>query len=285
MADVEVERHGGVLLVEMVRDEHNNAISGTLLADLAEAFDQARRDDDIKVVVTTGRGEAFSVGAHLPELLEHLDLPTYRFLNGPQVGGDRGYGVLTDDQARIEELGVGRWAQRMLALDKPTIAALNGSAAGGGLGIALLHDYRIASEKAKLSTSWTRVGVGPEMGASHILPRLVGHRVAFDLLLRSPVLSAHEALRIGLVDRVVAANQVRDAALELAAELAALPTLAVQMTKRLTRLAGTVPLEHMLKEEYRTLYTLFDAPSVRESIRTQLTRVRDAADNRDIPRR
>ena len=91
----------------------------------------------------------------------------------------------------------------MLALDKPTIAAMNGSAAGGGLGIALLHDYRIAADSARLSTAWTRVGVGPEMGASHILPRLVGYRVAFDLMLRSPVLSAAEALDIGLVDQVV----------------------------------------------------------------------------------
>ena len=277
MADVEVEKAGPILLVKLARPRSNNAISGTLLADLADAFDAAARDEEVRAVVTTGQGRSFCVGADLPELMEHLDLPTYRFMNGPQVGGDRGYGVLSDGQARIEDLGVGRFALRMLALEKPTIAALNGSAAGGGLGIALLHDYRIAADSARLSTSWTRVGVGPEMGASHILPRLVGHRVAFDLMLRSPVLSATEALDIGLVDRVVERDAVLDAAMGLAGELAALPTLAVQMVKRMMRISGTVPLEHMLKEEYRSLYVLFDSPHVKDTIRSLYEQVRGDA--------
>lgn len=268
MADVEVEKVGPVFLVTLARETRNNSISGTLLADMADAFEAAARDDDIRVVVTTGRGRSFCVGADLPELMEHLDLPTHRFMNGPEVGGDRGYGVLSDGLARIEDLGVGRFALRMLALDKPTIAAMNGSAAGGGLGIALLHDYRIAADSARLSTAWTRVGVGPEMGASHILPRLVGYRVAFDLMLRSPVLSAAEALDIGLVDQVVPRDTVLDAAMQLAGELAALPTLAVQMVKRMMRASGTAPLEHMLKEEYRALYVLFDSPHVKDTIRS-----------------
>lgn len=278
MADVHLDRVGAVLVVEIAREEHRNAISGTMLAELADAFDEARRDDAIRAVVTTARGQTFCVGGDLPEMLAGLDLPTHRFLNGPEVGGDRGYGVLSDDQARLEQLGVGRWALRMLALEKPTVAALNGSAAGGGLGIALLHDYRIAAAEARLSTSWTRVGVAPEMGASHLLPRLVGHRVAFDLLLRSPVLTAAEALEIGLVDRVEPADAVRDAALELATELAALPTLAVQMTKRLTRSSGVLPLEQQLKEEYRALFTLFDSPDVRASMKAHLAGVRQDGD-------
>jgi 2-(1,2-epoxy-1,2-dihydrophenyl)acetyl-CoA isomerase len=277
VSDVEVEKVGPVLLIRMARESRNNSISGTLLADLADAFEQAARDEDVRVVVTTGRGRSFCVGADLPELIEHLDLPTYRFMNGPEVGGDRGYGVLSDGQARIEDLGVGRFALRMLALDKPAIAAMNGSAAGGGLGIALLHDYRIAATDARLSTAWTRVGVGPEMGASHILPRLVGHRVAFDLMLRSPVLSAAESLDIGLVDRVVERENVLDAAMDLAGELAALPTLAVQMVKRMMRASATAPLEQMLKVEYRTLYTLFDSPHVKDTIRKLYEQVRGDA--------
>jgi enoyl-CoA hydratase/carnithine racemase len=264
--DVELERHGAVLLVRFAREASNNAISGSLLADLADAFDLAARDESVHVVVTTGNGKAFSVGAELPEMLSHLDLPVHRILNGPEVGGDRGYGVLTDGQARIEELGVGRFAQRLLALDKPTIAALNGSAAGGGLAIALLHDYRIAGHRARLSASWSKVGVAPEMGASHILPRLMGYRAAFDFVLRSRVLSAAEALDVGLVDRVVPTEDVLDAAMELAQELAALPTLAAQVIKRIMRMSGTASLEQMLKEEYRALSVLFAAPHVRETM-------------------
>lgn len=274
MADVKVEKAGPVLLVTLTRAAANNSISGTLLADLADAFEAAARDDDVRVVVTTGQGATFCVGADLPELMEHLDLPAYRFLNGPEVGGDRGYGVLPEGLARIEDLGVGRFALRMLALDKPTIAAMNGSAAGGGLGIALLHDYRIAADTARLCTAWTRVGVGPEMGASHILPRLVGYRVAFDLMLRSPVLSAAQALDIGLVDRVAERDAVLDAAMQLAGELAALPTLAVQMVKRMMRASGTAPLQHMLREEYRALYVLFDSPHVKDTIRNLYEQVR-----------
>jgi enoyl-CoA hydratase/carnithine racemase len=265
MADVRLERLGTVLVVELAREESRNSISGTLLADLADAFDMARQDEDIHVLVTTGAGSTFSVGADLPEVLDNFGLPTHRLLNGPEMGGDRGYGVLTDGQARIEELGVGRFTQRLLALEKPTIAALNGSAAGGGLGIALLHDYRVAADHAKLSASWTRLGVSPEMGASHILPRLVGHRAAFDLMMRSRVLSAREAFDIGLVDEVVPSESLRDHALRLAEELAALPTLAVQVTKRLTRLAGTVPMEQMLREEYRGMSVLFGAPDTQAS--------------------
>jgi len=274
VADVEVVKTGPVMLITLAREARNNSISGTLLADLADAFEAAARDDDVRVVVTTGRGRSFCVGADLPELLEHLDLPTHRFLNGPEVGGDRGYGVLSDGLARIEDLGVGRFALRMLALNKPTIAAMNGSAAGGGLGIALLHDYRVAADSARLSTAWTRVGVGPEMGASHILPRLLGYRVALDLMLRSPVLSAAQALDIGLVDRVAERDGVLDAAMELAGELAALPTLAVQMVKRMMRESGTASLEHMLKEEYRALSVLFDSPHVKDTVRNLSEQVR-----------
>lgn len=266
MGDVELERHGAILLVRLAREASNNAISGSLLAELADAFDLASRDESVHVVVTTGQGKAFSVGADLPEMLSHLDLPVHRILNGPEVGGDRGYGVLSDGQARIEELGVGRFAQRLLALDKPTIAALNGSAAGGGLAIALLHDYRIAGQRARLSASWSKVGVAPEMGASYILPRLLGHRAAFDFVLRSRVLSASEALDIGLVDRVVPTEDVLGAAMELAEELAALPTLSAQMIKRIMRISGTASLEQMLKEEYRALYVLFGSPHVKESM-------------------
>src|SRR5690606_13111047 len=108
MADGHLDRVGAVLVVEIAREEHRNAISGTMLAELADAFDEARRDDAIRAVVTTARGQTFRVGGDLPEMLAGLDLPTHRFLNGPEVGGDRGYGVLSDDQARLEQLGVGR---------------------------------------------------------------------------------------------------------------------------------------------------------------------------------
>jgi enoyl-CoA hydratase/carnithine racemase len=277
VGDVELDRHGAILVVRFAREASHNAISGSLLAELADAFDLAARDESVHVVVTTGNGKAFSVGADLPEMLSHLDLPVHRILNGPEVGGDRGYGVLTDGQARIEDLGVGRFAQRLLALEKPTIAALNGSAAGGGLAIALLHDYRIAAERARLSASWSKVGVAPEMGASYILPRLMGYRAAFDFVLRSRVLSAAEALDIGLVDRVVPTENVLDAALELAEELAALPTLAAQMTKRIMRGSGTASLEQTLKEEYRALSILFASPHVKETMATLYETVRMAS--------
>jgi enoyl-CoA hydratase/carnithine racemase len=134
---------------------------------------------------------------------------------------------------------------------------MNGSAAGGGLAIALLHDFRIGSSAAKYTTAFMQVGVSPELGMSVLLTRLVGYRVATDLLLRGRVITGDEAAAIGLVDRVAESSQVLETAMELARELAELPPVAMQLTKRALRAAGYSSLEEQLRLEYQNQLVAF----------------------------
>lgn len=231
-----------------------------MAGDLLRAFDEAKNDDSVRVVVTTGEGDTYCVGADRAELAELQDLSEHAphdRLNDETIGGDRGLPVPSPQQRRIETLGIGRWTQRLLELEKPTIAALNGATAGGGLAIALMHDFRIGSATAKYTTAFIHVGVTPEMGMSLLLTRLVGYRVATDLLLRGRTITGDEAAEIGLIDRAVDAPKVFDTAMELANELAELPPIAMQLTKRALRSAGLVSMEEQLRLEYQNQLIAF----------------------------
>jgi enoyl-CoA hydratase/carnithine racemase len=220
--DVRVERQGAVMIVHFARPERHNALGGTLTRDLLMAFDEANRDDSVRVVVTTGDGDAYCVGADRAELQALGGEPgaPHDHLNDGVIGGERGLPVLSPEQRRLETLGIGRWILRMWELEKPTIAAMNGAAAGGGLAIALMHDFRIGAATAKYGAAYIHIGVSPELGMSLLLTRLVGYRVATDLLLRGRVITGEEAAAVGLVDRAVDSSQVLEAATELAYELA-----------------------------------------------------------------
>jgi enoyl-CoA hydratase/carnithine racemase len=263
--DVVVERHGAVMLLRLNRPEHRNAIGGTLFRDLLEAVNEARDDDSVHVVVTTGEGGTYCVGADLSHLQQAQDFEPYELLtgglempDGTVLGGETGLRPLSPGGRRTDFQGAGsRWTEQFWALEKPTIAALNGSAGGGGLAIALLHDFRIASSNAKLATSFLQLGVGPELGMSYLLPRMVGWSVATDMLLRGRMLTAQEAAEIGLVNEVVPAAQVLEKAMTLADELAARPTIAQQLTKRELRRAMTSTFAEQLELEYRTQLSLF----------------------------
>lgn len=262
MPDVLVEREGPVMILRLNRPERRNALGGTMAGDLLRAFEEAKHDDSVHVVVTTGEGDTFCVGADRAELAELEDLdtqPAHDRLNDESIGGDRGHPVPSPEQRRIETMGIGRWFMRMWELEKPTIAALNGATAGGGLAIALMHDFRIGSVTAKYTTAFIHLGVTPEMGMSLLLTRAVGYQAAADLVLRGRTITGDEAASIGLIDRAVDADQVFDSAMELANELAQLPPLALQLTKRALRAAGNVSVEEQLRLEYQNQLFAFNS--------------------------
>jgi 2-(1,2-epoxy-1,2-dihydrophenyl)acetyl-CoA isomerase len=145
------------------------------------------------------------------------------------------------------------------------------------LAIALLHDFRVAAAGAKLATSFLQLGVGPELGMSYLLPRLVGWQVAADLLLRGRMVLAEEAAEIGLVNRVVPADRVLDEAMELAEELAALPSIAQQLTKRELRRSATSTFSEQLETEYRTQLSLFALQDHRAALEATRRRVGGAS--------
>jgi 2-(1,2-epoxy-1,2-dihydrophenyl)acetyl-CoA isomerase len=230
VSDLRVEVDGGVALWTIDRAVGRNTMSGTLLADLLSAAGEAAADNRVKVVVTVADGQNWCTGADLADLDAHLGTPLPDLLHGNDVGGSKGLPLLTGAARRLDRLGIGRWVLAFRALEKPLVAGVDGAVGGGGLALLALHDVRIASEAARFTSGFANVGVGPEMGLSWFLPRLVGPGNAADLLLTGRVVAAAEAERLGLVQRVVPAGSATKAALEYAGRLARLPALAVQAT-------------------------------------------------------
>jgi enoyl-CoA hydratase/carnithine racemase len=273
--DVLVERHDGVLLVRLHRPQRHNAIGGTMLRDLAAAFDEASRDDSVHVVVTTGTDGSFSVGADAAELGTGARPSARELLTGNDVGGDKGLPPLSPHARSMDDLGnAGRWTLRMWQLEKPTIAAVNGSAVGGGFGIALLHDMLIAGESARLGPGFAPIGLTAELGISYLLPRLVGPVAAADLLFTGRLAGAREAKELGLVAETVPDDRLLDRAMEVAQRISSMPPLGVQSSKRLLRQSVHGDLADQLRAEHAAQLMLFDHPDTHAALDRLAARIR-----------
>jgi enoyl-CoA hydratase/carnithine racemase len=278
VSDLLVERHGGVLLLRFNRPERHNAIGGTLLRELAEAFDEAGRDDSVRVVVTTGAGDSYSVGADAAVLGSGERPPAREFLASEEIGGEKGLPALSPGQVSLDELGnAGRWTLRMWELEKPTIAAVNGVAVGGGFGIALLHDLLFAGASARLGPGFAPIGLAPEMGVSLLLPHAVGAQRAAELLYSGRLVGAAEARKLGLVVEAVDDGVLLERALEYAARIAAMPPLGLQATKRLLRKATYGAMAEQLRAEHAAQVVLFDHPDTHAAMDRLVHRLRSKA--------
>jgi enoyl-CoA hydratase/carnithine racemase len=219
----------GVLVCRLDRPDAGNPLTGPLLRAFVTTLDEARTDDQVRVVVTTGAGRMFSVGGDFGDITEPPpDASLSDLLHAAY--GDTDSLALAD--RRVDRLGPGRQALAIRSFPKPTIAAVNGPAAGGGFGVAMLHDFRVASDRARFTTSFVHLGLVAEMGLSQTLLRAAGPEAAMDLFLTGRQVGAEEALHLGIVGRVVPHDELMGAALELAHRLAAQPPLAVQLIKR-----------------------------------------------------
>ena len=203
------ERQDGVLVLTLNRPEKLNAITGELLDALYAALKEGEEDREVRALLLTGAGRAFSAGQDLTEF------------------GDR----KPDYEAHLRRYN--RVVEALSGLEKPLVVGVNGVAAGAGMSLALWGDLRLAAVGASFTTAFVRIGLVPDSGLSFLLPRLVGLAKAQELLLLSPRLSAEEALALGLVHRVVPAEKLMEEALSLAKELAQGPTRAYALTKKL----------------------------------------------------
>jgi 2-(1,2-epoxy-1,2-dihydrophenyl)acetyl-CoA isomerase len=203
------ERQDGVLVLTLHRPERLNALTGELLDALHAALKEAGEDREVRALLLTGAGRAFSAGQDLLEFGE--EKPDY--------------------EAHLRRYN--RVVEALSGLEKPLVVAVNGPAAGAGMSLALWGDLRLAAKEASFTTAFVRIGLVPDSGLSFLLPRLVGLAKAQELLLLSPRLSAEEALALGLVHRVVPAEKLMEEALSLAQELAQGPTRAYALTKKL----------------------------------------------------
>ncbi|MGC8968850.1 MAG: enoyl-CoA hydratase-related protein [Thermus sp.] len=203
------ERQGAVLVLTLNRPERLNALTGELLDALYDALKEGEEDREVRALLLTGAGRAFSAGQDLTEF------------------GDQ----KPDYEAHLRRYN--RVVEALSGLEKPLVVAVNGAAAGAGMSLALWGDLRLAAVGASFTTAFARIGLVPDSGLSFLLPRLVGLAKAQELLLLSPRLSAEEALALGLAHRVVPAERLMEEALALAKELAQGPTRAYALTKKL----------------------------------------------------
>lgn len=218
---------GGVLTITLNRPEILNAINHQLAADLGEAVRFAERVPHVRCVVLTGAGRGFCSGQDLRD----------------RAGVD---GLSYDEAIRHRYNPI---ILRIRSMEKPVIAAVNGVAAGAGCNLALAADLRIASDRASFIQSFSRVGLIPDSGGTFTLPRLVGLAKAFELAYTAEPVSAAEALRLGLVNRVVPHDALMPAVIDLARRLAEGPTRAFGLTKRALNYALTSSLEAALDYE------------------------------------
>ena len=231
-----LERHGHVAVLTINRPQTRNALSGEeVFAAFESRFAELNADRQIRAAILTGSGTAFCSGGNVAEMRDKTGM----FGGGPAEVTE-GY-----------RIGIQRIPRAFLTLEVPIIAAVNGAAMGAGCDLASMCDIRIASSSAKFAESFVKLGIIPGDGGCWLLPRVVGQSKAAELALTGDTISADEALRIGLVSRVVAPEELMAAALELAGRIAANPPEVLRWTKQLLRQAQTQTLDQALVEAGR----------------------------------
>lgn len=233
MADVvEIEDRGVVRLIALNRPEVRNAINTSVLLKLRRAVREAATAEEVRAVVITGRGGAFSGGADVKEWADKL--------KGIDPHPDHDW---------VEEAV--KLVQDVYNLRKPTVAMIDGAAVGAGLDMALACDFRIASGRAKFVCAYTRVGYPPDAGGSWLMPRLMGVEAAKMFAYTGDAWDAETALRHGLVTQVVAEDALEETAFALAEKLAGGPTVAIGLAKRLIDTWASRSLAEQQLEEQR----------------------------------
>jgi 2-(1,2-epoxy-1,2-dihydrophenyl)acetyl-CoA isomerase len=210
-----------VATITLARPDAMNSLTGEAKDALKRAVLDAAADERVRCVVLTGTGRAFCVGQDLREHAEALEHRSVEEL----------WATVAEHYAPIA-LGIA-------TMPKPVVAAVNGVAAGAGMSMALACDFRVAADTAAFNTAFAGIGLSCDTGISWTLPRLVGRAIALDLLLRPRTVRADEAAELGLVTRVVPADDLAAATSELAGRLAAGPTQAYAAIKRSVGYAAT----------------------------------------------
>ncbi|NVO16802.1 MAG: crotonase/enoyl-CoA hydratase family protein [Rhodoplanes sp.] len=231
-ASLEVSRSNHVMLLKIVDPGTRNALSGEkFYRAIEEAVRVANADMDIRAVIVTGDGKAFSSGGNVRDM-----------------HGRKGmFGGTPEQIAEQYRTGIQRIPMAFWKLDVPAIAAVNGPAIGAGCDLACMCDIRIASDRAVFAESFVKVGIVPGDGGSWLLPRAIGYARAAEMAFTGDPIDADEAREIGLVSRVVPHDQLMTVAFELAGRIAANPPHALRWSKRLLRESQTARLDTVLE--------------------------------------
>ena len=218
----------GVATITFNRPEVRNGFNDQMAEEMQTALKSAERDAAVRCLVITGAGAGFCAGQ---------DLASFR---------DRGEGMSFRDHLQRTYNPI---VAKLASIEKPVVAAVNGAAAGAGWGIALACDVRYASESAKFRLAFMGIGLAPDSGTSFFLPRFIGLGRALELAYTNELIDAPTALAVGLVNKVVPADQLMPVTLELAQKLARAPTKGIGLTKRAMNHALSATLEGALDYE------------------------------------
>ena len=225
------DQRDGIGTITLNRPDRLNAITVEVYHELTDFIAQLQDEKDVRVVVITGAGRAFCSGGDVVDIIGELT-------------GRDAEGLLEFTRLTCALI------HNMRALPKPIIASLNGTVAGAGACIALASDIRIAAEEAKIAFIFVKVGLaGTDMGATYLLPRVVGLAKATELLMTGDFIQAAEAERIGLYNRVVARDQLEGATREFAEKLARGPALGIAKTKEMLNREMHMGFESALEAE------------------------------------
>lgn len=208
-----LEREEKVATLTLNRPDKLNAFGGSMRQEILEALEDACRDRDVRAIVVTGAGRAFCVGGDVNEFVA-------------------GTSQIMAKEATSERPTMSKIVHLINTVEKPVIASVNGVAAGGGCNLALACDIRIASERARFSESFTKRGVHPDWGGIYFLPRLVGYAKAAELTFTGDIIDANEALRIGMVNKVVPHEELNPATKELAKKIVKNAPISISLAKR-----------------------------------------------------
>jgi 2-(1,2-epoxy-1,2-dihydrophenyl)acetyl-CoA isomerase len=264
MQHIRMERDGAVGVITIARRERFNAMDVATAQDFRKAGLQFARADDVRCVVIRGEGGVFCSGADLKYIRDRGDAGDFAYLQPEGMGPDAGFGasfkqILEYLHSTISEIK---------RAPKPFIAAVDGIAAAGGFGIAMACDLVFASERASFEWAYHKTGLTGAESSTFFLPRLVGLRKAMELVLLNPRLTARDALAAGLITAVYADAEFDAKVREIAAQLAAGPTAAYAVAKRLlNQAAGVDQLDYHLDEELRHLAEIADRPDFAEGLK------------------
>lgn len=240
--DLIAERRHGVLFLTMNRPDKLNALSDQMIAGLLEELGRAAHDKDVGAVVLTGAGRGFCAGGDIGRMRERNEAAGHD--SGAHAAGEAGINTRIAQLRRSEEVSA-----LLHEMPKVTIGAINGPAAGAGLSIALACDIRIAADTARFGTAFARVGFSGDFGGTYLLTQLVGPAKARELYFTAEVIGADEALRLGMVNRVVPAASLGEEVEAFARRIAAGPTVAYSYMKAHLNLALKSDLRTILDRE------------------------------------
>jgi len=238
------EDSGSVRVITMHRPERLNAWTYQMGGELRAAIEAANNDDDVDAMVLTGAGRGFCAGADIEAVFK----------------------AQADGEDVTAGGGAGNWVE-LMRQSKPIVAAVNGAAIGLGVTQILPMDFLLASDNAKLSVRFVKMGLVPELASSHFLAARVGCGLASELMLTGKTVSAAEALQIGLIDRLTSADELLPAACQVAAEMGANPRSAVMHIKQLlTDNISETDIALIQQRELQALHQCYASAEHKEAI-------------------